>query len=222
MTFWNSIALSCHASSATATLFRAANGLSSRRRRADRRFAPAAGEGIIMRSLPVGSLVAAIVMFMLGYVFFGLLHAMMLAPLDAATATALQGALGANLAEAGTYMIPSTQEAWMAGPGALVQFTPAGGAPSMAMAMGMGFGHFLISAFLIGLALKGVGGDEGRRMKVALMFGLAASFFMHLGDPVWYGFGWRAALFVFAADGVIFIAGGLILAKWFTADEANG
>lgn len=175
-----------------------------------------------MRSLPVGSLVAAIVMFGLGFVFFDLLHGMMLTPLDAATATALQGALGANLTEAGRYMIPATPDAWMAGPGALIDFTPAGAAPSMGMAMGLGFVHFLISAFLIGLALKGVGGDEDRRMKAAVMFGLAAAFFMHLGDPVWYGFGWRAALFVFVADGVMFIAGGLILAKWFTAEAAGG
>lgn len=175
-----------------------------------------------MRSLPVGSLVAAIVMFLLGYVFFSVLHGMMLTPLDAATATALQGALGANLTAAGTYMIPATEEAWMAGPGAIVSFTPAGAAPSMAMALGMGFGHFLISAFLIGLALKGVGGDQGRRMKAAVMFGLAAAFFMHLGDPIWYGSGWRAPLFVFVAEGVMFITGGLILAKWFTAEAANG
>lgn len=173
-----------------------------------------------MRSLPVGSLVAAIVMFLLGYVFFELLHGMMLSPLDAAAATAIQGALGANLTAAGTYMVPTTPEAWMAGPGAVVMFTPAGAAPSMGMAMGMGFLHILISAFLIGLALKGVGGDESRRMKAAIMFGLAAAFFMHLGNPVWYGFGWRASLFVFVADGVMFIVGGLILAKWFTADSA--
>ena len=169
-----------------------------------------------MRSLPVGAIAAAVVMFLLGYVFFDLLHDMMLSPLDAATATAIQGALGANLTEAGTYMIPSTPEAWMAGPGAMVMYTPAGGAPSMGMAMGMGFLHFLISAFLIGLALKGVGGDEARRMRAAVMFGIAAAFFMHLGDPVWYGYGWKASLFVFVADGVMFIVGGLILAKWFT------
>jgi len=171
-----------------------------------------------MRSLPVGAVVAAIAMFLLGYVFFDLLHGMMLSPLDPAAATAVQGALGTNLPASGTYMAPATPEAWMAGPGALIMFTAAGDAPTMGMAMGMGFLHFLISAFLIGLALKGVGGDRNRRMKAAVMFGLAASFFMHLGDPVWYGFGWRSALFIFVADGVMFIVGGLILAKWFTDD----
>jgi hypothetical protein len=169
-----------------------------------------------MRSLPVGAIVAAIVMFLLGYVFFDLLHQMMLSPLDPAAATAVQAALGANLTASGTYMIPSTHEGWMAGPAALVMFTAAGDAPSMGMAMGLGFLHFLISAFLIGLALQGVGGDEMRRLKAAVMFGLAAAFFMHLGDPIWYGSGWRAALFLFVADGVMFIVGGIILAKWFT------
>ena len=43
-----------------------------------------------MRSLPAGAFVAAIVMFALGFVFFGLLGMMLHAPLDPATATALR------------------------------------------------------------------------------------------------------------------------------------
>ena len=50
-----------------------------------------------MRSLPVGAIVAAIVMFLLGYVFFDLLHEMMLSPLDPTAASAVQTALGASL-----------------------------------------------------------------------------------------------------------------------------
>lgn len=173
-----------------------------------------------MRSLPVGALVAAIVMFALGFVFFGLLFPMALSPLGTDAAQSVQAALGAHLPASGTYVVPMDEAAWMAGPSAQIMFTAAGHVPSMARAMGMGFLHFLISALLIGLALKGVGGDESRRMKAAIMFGLAAAFFMHLGDPVWYGYGWRASLFFFFADGVIFITGGLILAKWFTADSA--
>lgn len=168
-----------------------------------------------MRSLPVGAVVAAIVMFALGFFFFDVLHGMMFTPLSTEAATAAQGAVGGVLTTSGTYMVPDNPESWMRGPGAVIYFTAAGDAPSMGMAMGMGFGHFLISALLIALALKGVGGDSGRRMKAAILFGLAAAFFMHLGDPIWYGFGWRSSLFLFVADGVMFIVAGLILAKWF-------
>jgi hypothetical protein len=174
-----------------------------------------------MRSLWVGSLAAAVVMFALGFVFFGLLFPMALSPLAPDAASAVQSALGTYLPASGTYMAPAEEEAWMAGPGALVQFTAAGGAPSMAMAMIGGFVHMAVTAFLIGLGLRAVGGDFARRSHAVLWFGLAAALFMHLGDPIWFGHGWRMALFVFVADGLMFIAGGLVLARWFTGRDTS-
>ena len=109
----------------------------------------------------------------------------------------------------------------MRGPAAIIQYVAAGGAPTMPMAMGMGFVHFLLSALLIGYGLKAVGGDFGRQARVLLWFAFAATVFMHLGDPIWYGFAWRQTLFEFVADGVMFIAGGLVLARWFTSERAT-
>ena len=91
----------------------------------------------------------------------------------------------------------------------------------MGMAMGLGLLHFFVTALLIGLALKAVGGDSGRRMKVAVWFGIAATVFSHLGDPIWYGFDWRAALVEFAFDLIMFVVGALILARWFTTDRES-
>ena len=116
-------------------------------------------------------------------------------------------------------MIPGDEEAFMRGPSAVVQYVVAGGLPTMPMAMGMGFVHFLLCALLIGYGLKAAGGDFARQARVVVWFGLAASVFMHLGDPIWYGLSWRAALFEFVADAAMFIAGGLVLARWFTADR---
>ncbi len=173
-----------------------------------------------MRSLAVGSIVAAIVMFALGFVFFGLLGMMMFAPLSPETAAAVQGALGQHLTATGTYMVPGDEAAWMAGPSAVVDFIAAGDAPAMATAMILGFLHFFVSALLIGMALKAVGGDATRRMNVAFWFGIAAALFMDLGDPIWYGFSWRGSLIEFVFDAVMFVAGGLVLAKWFTSERA--
>ena len=173
-----------------------------------------------MRSLPVGAFVAAIMMFFLGFCFYALGGPLMFSPLDPAAATALQGAVAGVLTESGTYAAPADEAAFMRGPSAIVNFIAAGEAPAEPMAMGLGFLHLLVSSFLLGLALKAVGGDEGRRVRVALWIGLVAAFFMHLGDPLWYGFGWRSSLFEFVADGVMLTAAGLVLAKWFTADAA--
>ena len=173
-----------------------------------------------MRTLPIGALVAAIVMFALGFVFFGLLGTLIHTPLDPATAGAVQAVLGEQLAATGTYMVPGDEEAWMRGPSALVGFVAAGDTNSMPVAMGLGYLHFVVSALLIGLGLKAAGGSAQRQMGVAFWYGLAASAFMNLGDPIWYGFAWRPALVEFCFDAIMFIAGGLVLAKWFTSDRA--
>jgi hypothetical protein len=172
-----------------------------------------------MKSLPFGALVAAVVMFFLGFVFFGLLGTTLFAPLDPATGGAVQASLGQQLPATGSYMVPADEEGWMVGPGAVIDFVAAGDSPSMAMAMGLGFLHFFVTALLIGFALKAAGGGRARRMAVALWFGLAATVFGHLGDPIWYGFSWRGHLIEFVFDAIIFITGGLILARWFTASD---
>jgi hypothetical protein len=175
---------------------------------------------MMMRSLPVGVFAAAATMFFLGFVFFGLLGAMLYTPLDPAAATALKASLGQHLSATGTYMIPPDEEAWRTGPSAIVSFVAAGDANLTGAAEGIGFLHGLVTAFLIALALKASGGDARRQMRVALWYGLAAAVFMHLGDPIWYGFDWRTNLIEFACEAVMIVAGGLVLAKWFTSERA--
>lgn len=170
-----------------------------------------------MRSLAIGSVAAAVVMFALGFVFFGLLGMQAFTPIDTDAASAVQAALGSSLKATGAYMIPPDEQAWMIGPSALVNFVAAGGAPTMPVAMIEGFLHMLITAVLIGLMLRAVGGDFARQSRVVLWAALAASLFMHLGDPIWYGFAWRSSLFVFVCDAIMFAAGGLVLARWFTS-----
>lgn len=174
-----------------------------------------------MRSLPLGALVAAIVMFLLGYVFFDLLFPMALTPLAPDAAQAVQAALGSHLPASGSYAVPMDENAWMAGPSALITFAAAGQVPTMAMAMILGFLHMAVCIFIFGLALNAIGGDFARQAKIVLLVGTAASAFMHLGDPIWYGGGWKMSIFLFVADGVMLIAGGLVLAKWFTADRGG-
>ena len=65
-----------------------------------------------MRSIAVGSVVAAVVMFALGFVFYGLLGTMMYAPLPADVAAGVQTALGTSLSGTGTYMVPTDEAAW--------------------------------------------------------------------------------------------------------------
>ena len=168
-----------------------------------------------MQRLVIGSLMAAVVMFVLGFLFFGVLGMQAYSSATTEASMAIQTAMEDNLARTGTYMVPSGEEAWMTGPSAIVDYVAAGDAPAnMGLTMAEGFVHMWVSALLLGFALAAVGGDAGNRSRVALWVGLAAAVFMHLGDPIWYGFDWRNSLFVFVADGVMFIAGGMVLAWW--------
>lgn len=173
-----------------------------------------------MRSIAVGGIIAAIVMFALGFLFFGLLFTMMFAPLEADDAATVQAVLGSNLPSTGSYMVPTDWAEWTAGPSAVINYVAAGGVPSMPMALGMGFVHFLLSALLFGYGLNAVGGDFARQARVVLWFGVGAAVFVHLGDPISYGFAWRQSLFEFVADAVMMVAGGLVLARWFTSTPA--
>jgi hypothetical protein len=188
--------------------------------RAEPGLMPCGRGGSDMRSIAVGGIIAALVMFFLGFLFYGVLGMMMYAPLEADDAATVQAVLGSNLPATGSYMVPPDEGAWMVGPSAVIDYVAAGGAPSMPMAMGMGYVHFLLSALLFGYGLRAVGGDFGRQARVVLWFGFGAAVFMHIGDPIWYGFAWRRSLFEFGADAVMMIAGGLVLARWFTSTSA--
>ena len=170
-----------------------------------------------MRSFALGSLAAAVVMFVLGFIFFAALGGMLYDPLAEETAAAVQAALGNTLPATGTYMVPAGSDILNDGRRAAHEGFLAGGVPAFPMELVMGFVHFLLTALLIGYALTSVGGDFGRQARVVFWFALAASAFMRLGEPMWLGASWRPALYVFVADAVIIIAGGLVLARWFTS-----
>lgn len=170
-----------------------------------------------MQRLVIGSLAAAVVMFVLGFVFFGMLFDYGLMPASPTAAMAVKDAMAANLPATGTYMIPADEAAWQAGPGALVKYVAAGGAPDMATAMIGGFIQMFVSALLLGFALTAVGGDFGRQSRVVFWFSLAAAVFICLSNPIWYGSDWKNSIFMFVANGSMLLAGGLVLARWFTS-----
>jgi hypothetical protein len=173
-----------------------------------------------------GSFVAAIAMFVIGFVFFGPLGLNSLATrsVDDAPARAIQQVLKANLPQTGTYMIPndtrSNEQTAMYGNGpiATVHYNSGGFVAAMDPAtIGKGFVFNFAIALLIGLALIGIDGrvtDSGSRARVAAIIGVAGSAFVHLGEPLYYHHDWPHFLYAFIADGLMLAAAGVIVA-WF-------
>jgi len=173
-----------------------------------------------------GSLVAAVAMFIIGFIFYGPLGLKTLATksVDDAPALAIQQVLKANLPQTGTYMIPNDTRSggqtamYGTGPIATVHYNSSGFVAALDPAtIGKGFLFNFVVALLIGLALIGIDGrvtDFGSRARVEAIIGIAGSAFTNLGEPLYYHHDWPHFLYAFVADGLMLTAAGVIVA-WF-------
>jgi hypothetical protein len=183
-----------------------------------------------MGRLLIGSVVAAVAMFLLGFVFYAT-PLMNLAQADAPAETqlAVQEALKA-LPRSGTYFIPlsETDQALMAahqaGPTALIKVNMTG-APQMDPAVfAFGWLHMAVSALLLGLLLWAVRdrvSDFAGRMRLVVWVALVMAVFTRLGEPIWYRSDWANALYVGVADLLTIVVAGFVIARWFMPKAAS-
>lgn len=174
-----------------------------------------------MTRLIGGSAIAAVLMFILGFIFYATpLQGIAYASADPAVIDRVQAAM-AELPKSGAYLIPNTEQpggaaAYAKGPIGMLRVVKSGFPafdPTVLMA---GFTHYFVSALLIGLALRSVAGrlDGGQTRAVLGWTILACAIFNQLGDPVWYRLDWTYALYSFGANVVILVAGALVVARW--------
>src|SRR3546814_4127375 len=81
-----------------------------------------------------------------------------------------------------------------------------------------GFVHMLVSVTILGLALLLVANRAtsfADRARIVLYVTLAASFYMHLGNSIWYHYDWSYTIYRFIPDFVLLAAAGLVIARWF-------
>ncbi len=172
----------------------------------------------------IGSAAAAVVMFIIGFIFFGLgLQNLAIRNVGDVQAAPIQQALRANIAETGTYMVPGERTAeqtrmYGTGPVATIHYNVEGQVAGMnagTALKGLVFNFAIALAF--GLALIGIDGrvkDFGSRARVAAIIALAAAAFAHLGVPLYHPHDWAWYIYLFLADGIALAAAGLIVA-WF-------
>ncbi|MBC2776427.1 hypothetical protein [Parasphingopyxis marina] len=180
----------------------------------------------------IGSIAAAVAMFVIGFVFYATpLANIHVGGLGDEEAAAIQSVLAANMDASGadTVLVPypdgeAQQRMYIDGPIAMIHYNPSGFALGDSGSLVGGFVHMLITAFLLGGALYSLAGhvrDFGARLSIIILFGIAASVFMHAGTPIWYHQDWTYHIYVAIADAVIFIAGGAVIAKWFLPNRID-
>lgn len=174
----------------------------------------------------VGGLVAGVVLFLAGFLFWGTpLADIAYARTDDTHGAAVQTALAQNLTQSGTgaYLIPDMHTAqgttlYGQGPVALIQYNTSG-FPVMDMNMLVtGFIVALVAGVLMAFALAAVGGG-GRSFanmaRLIVLYSLSFTLWSILAMPVFNHFGWTYWVYSFVSESVALIAAGLAVARWF-------
>jgi hypothetical protein len=173
----------------------------------------------------IGSVAAAVAMFIVGFIFFGPLGLSNLgsANLDDTQAAAVQQTLAANLPRTGTYFVPSPGRSaaqtvmYGQGPIATIHYNTDGFAATDPSALVGGLVFNFLIALLIGAALIGIDRrvpDFASRARVAVIVAVAAAAFTHLGEPIYFHHDWGHFIYLFVADSLALAVAGIVVA-WF-------
>lgn len=179
----------------------------------------------------IGGLLAAVVMFILGFIFYATpLSKIATGTLDNAQAAAVQQALGSNIPSTGTYYVPSADTSeqtvmYGRGPVATIHNNSGGFSVADPSVMVMGFVHMLVVGLLMAVGLFTVSRyvpSLGERTRLLVLGTVGAAAFMRLGEPIWFHHDWGFAIYSFVADCVSLIAAGLVILKLLPRSPLTG
>jgi hypothetical protein len=185
-----------------------------------------------MVRIVIGSVLGGLLQFVVGFVFWGtpLSRIAFSVANDTQNAT-IQAALAQNLATTGTYYIPWPDTAQGTilhgkGPVAMIFFNTGGFPQMLPSALIGGLVLSILSMLLLGLALHTVAArvpDFASRAKIVVFASLGVVGYAILGQPV-YNFFMPWGYWIYLAISLLagFIAGGLVLARWFVPFAAPG
>lgn len=166
-----------------------------------------------------GALLAAALMFMVGYGFYATpLGQLPFKHADATESAAVQQALK-YLPQAGLYQIPdaSTAEGMAAlpsGPTAIIHVGPPRAAGIDTAQLGFGYLHYVVVALAMGMLLGPV--PSRARFFVLFWASVTGVTMIHLGGPIWWHKDWASAIYFAVADMISLIAGGIVMARFLT------
>lgn len=185
----------------------------------------------MIRLIP-GAIAGGLAQFLVGFVFWGTpLSRLAFTTAGDGENAAVQNVLAQNLTTTGTgtYMVPwpSTSQGTILfgkGPVATIHFN-VGGFPAFDLAsMFQGLILSIITALLIGLALWSIAQRVpafADRMKLVVLFALAAVLYLNLGQPVFNHYGWGYFIYLALANAIGLILAGAVIARWFLPRPAT-
>lgn len=185
-----------------------------------------------MKKLAIASLLAAVAMFIWGFVFWATGLSNPFNHLSAEASQAVVDGLKASITESGAYQLPDyyvvDQDEFVSrhkeGPIVTIFYQAAGADPQAPVKMLQGFLHYLVTAVVLAFVLKTVApglAGYGDRLKLMVVIGLAATIYGNLGNPIWFHHDWGYHLSVALYDFVVYVIAGAVLA-YFITGEAEG
>jgi hypothetical protein len=165
-------------------------------------------------------------MYLVGFLFWGTpLSAIALSSAGAKQDAAVQAALAQNLtlSGTGTYSIPAAGTGqgtvlFGKGPIATIHFNASGFPVVDTNALIGGLVLALIAGVIIAIALDFVARVVpafADRAKIAILFALAVTFYLDIGQPMFNHYGYRYFIYLFFADFLGFVAAALVITRWF-------
>lgn len=176
-----------------------------------------------MKNLVIGSLLAAVVLFFWGFLFWAVGLGDPYTHLG--SEEAMLEALDRNLPEPGVYQFPDMkvldEATFMArhrgGPLATIFLRKAGAEPGGPMVFILGFLHMLATCFLLGLILDRVlpvAAAYTERLIIIGLAGAAAATWSAWNGPIWWYWPWSYGFKIFLYDLIAFVLAGLVLAAF--------
>ena len=183
----------------------------------------------MVRSL-IGGLIAGVVMFFIGFLFWGTpLAEVAFNKANDTDSAVVQNALAQGLTQTGTgtYLIPTpnTQAGTVAygrGPIATVHFNTAGFAANDPSMMLPGLIFALVSGLLLSFGIGAVSRENSfaQIARLVILFSLGTTIWTILAQPVFNNYGWTYWIYFFVSETFAFVAAGLIIARWFVPKDA--
>lgn len=183
-----------------------------------------------MRRLFLGSLVAGLAMWLVGFIFWGpLLGWIPFSTIPDGNAAAIQTVLKANIGATGVYVVPSPAttigtQLHAQGPVAIVHFTNSGFPAFDSMALVWGLLLAIVCALVMGFALRAVATNLSfaDRVKLVALVAVAIAGYTDLGQPVFNHAPWGYFIYMFVSDLATWLAAGVVLSRWFLPPPSLG
>ena len=174
-----------------------------------------------MKGVVLGSVIGGVVVFVWGFLFWGVLPFSKNAVVGVDDQVSLQAQLDAHLDQTGVYMVPFSSDPSDAefqalhskGPIATIYYRAEGSEPMAPSTFFMGYLHEVIVLFVMGLMLKlaNIAGF-GSRFIVVFLGGVAGSAFASMAGPIWWLEPWNKAVIDLIYQIFSWLFGALVMA----------